>query len=71
LALARTGQPEKGEAIILETIIDDNWLAGMYAIRALEWSGIRTPAAQAAVTKAIDNPYEFTRRIAKRLSSQF
>ena len=70
LALSRMGQPEKGEDVILETIIDDNWLAGLYAIRALEWSGIRTPAALAAVTKAKDSPYEFTRRIAKRLSSK-
>jgi hypothetical protein len=71
LALARLGQPEKGASIILETIEDENWLAGLYAIRALEWSGVRTPAAKAAVEKARDNPYEFTRRIAKRLSNQF
>ena len=71
LALSRIGQSQKGEDVILRTIDDDNWLAGMYAIRALEWSGIRTPAALAAVTKAKDNPYEFTRRIAKRLSSKY
>ncbi len=71
LALSRLGQPENGAAIILKTIDDDNWLAGMYAIRALEWSGIRTPAAQAAVNRALGSPYEFTRRIAKRLSTQF
>ncbi|MBC9866610.1 MAG: sulfatase-like hydrolase/transferase [Opitutae bacterium] len=71
LALSRIGQSQKGEDVILQTIDDDNWLAGMYAIRALEWSGIRTPAALAAVTKAKDNPYEFTRRIAKRLSSKY
>ena len=71
LALSRLGQPQHGASIILNTIEDDNWLAGMYAIRALEWSGIRTPAAQAAVNRALDSPYEFTRRIAKRLSSQF
>lgn len=71
LALSRLGQPEKGISIILKTIEDDNWLAGMYAIRALEWSGVRTPPAQAAVKRALDSPYEFTRRIAKRLSTQF
>lgn len=71
LALSRLGQPQNGASIILKTIEDDNWLAGMYAIRALEWSGIRTPAAQAAVNRALDSPYEFTRRIAKRLSTQF
>ena len=71
LALSRIGQSQKGEDVILQTIDDGNWLAGMYAIRALEWSGIRTPAALAAVTKAKDNPYEFTRRIAKRLSSKY
>jgi len=71
LALSRLGQPQNGASIILKTIEDDNWLAGMYAIRALEWSGIRTPAAQAAVNRALDSPYEFTRRIAKRLSAQF
>jgi N-sulfoglucosamine sulfohydrolase len=71
LALSRLGRPEDVAAIILKTIEDDNWLAGLYAIRALEWSGIRTPAAQAAVIRALDSPYEFTRRIAKRLSTQF
>ena len=71
LALSQLGQPQNGASIILTTIEDDNWLAGMYAIRALEWSGIRTPAAQAAVNRALDSPYEFTRRIAKRLSTQF
>ncbi len=70
LALSRMGQPEKGTDVILQTIEDENWLAGMYAIRALEWSGIRTPAAMAAVTKAKENPYEFTRRIANRLSNE-
>ena len=71
LALCRLGRPSDGAEIILKTIEDDNWLAGMYAIRALEWSGIRTPAAHAAVKRALGSPYEFTRRIAKRLATQF
>ena len=71
LALSRLGRPGDGADVILKTIEDDNWLAGMYAIRALEWSGIRTPPAHAAVQRALDSPYEFTRRIAKRLSTQF
>ena len=71
LALSRLGQSEKAAPIILKTIEDDNWLTGMYAIRALESSGVRTPLAQAAVKRALDSPYEFTRRIAKRLSTQF
>ena len=70
LALARLGKAEKGIDVILETIEDDNWLAGMYAIRALELSGVRTPDAQVAVERAVDSPYEFTRRIARRLSSE-
>jgi hypothetical protein len=32
---------------------------------------IRDADAKAAVKRAVDNPYEFTRRIAKRLSGQF
>lgn len=71
LALSRLGQPAKGIPVILKTIEDDNWLAGMYAIRALEWSGVRTPQARAAVKRAQNNPYEFTRRIARRLSTEF
>jgi hypothetical protein len=71
LAMCKLGQPGKGIPIILQTIEDDNWLAGLYAIRALEWSGARTPAAQAAVKKATGSPYEFTRRIANRLSNEF
>jgi arylsulfatase A-like enzyme len=71
LALSRLGQPEQGIPIILETIEDENWLAGMYAIRALEWSGVRSPAAHVAVKRAVHSPYEFTRRIANRLSNEF
>jgi arylsulfatase A-like enzyme len=71
LALSRLGKAEKGIDVILKAIEDDNWLAGMYAIRALEWSGVRDADAKAAVKRAEDNPYEFTRRIAKRLSGQF
>ena len=67
LALYRLGKGEKGIDVILKTIEDDNWLAGLYAIRALEWSGVRDADAKAAVKRAEDNSYEFTRRIAKRL----
>ncbi len=71
LALARMDKSSEGIPVLLTTIEDDNWLAGLYAIRALEWSQVRTPEAHVAVKRALNNPYEFTRRIAKRLASQW
>ena len=48
----------------------DNLLVGMYAIRALEKVGPAASEVLPAIKDAADSPYEFTRRFAKRLSSQ-
>ncbi len=71
LALCKIGESEKYAGTLIEEIDNSNLIAGMYAIRALEISGVANAAARKAVEKAKDNPYEFTRRIAKRLSAKF
>jgi hypothetical protein len=56
---------------LLASHIDaDNLLVGMYAIRALEKVGPAASVVLPAIKKAVDSPYEFTRRFAKRLSGQ-
>ncbi len=70
LALGRHGQQEKYLPLLADHIEADNLLVGMYAIRALEKLGAAARTMLPAIEKAKESPYEFTRRFAKRLSSQ-
>jgi len=70
LALGRHGQQEKYLPLLANHIEADNLLVGMYAIRALEKLGPAARTMLPAIEKAKESPYEFTRRFAKRLSSQ-
>jgi len=70
LALCKLGKKRNVKTLIKE-IDNSNLIVGMYAIRAIEISEIDTPAVRKAVEKANENQYEFTRRIAKRLSGKF
>lgn len=70
LALAKMGDQQTYLPLLASHIDADNLLVGMYAIRALEKVGPAAGAVLPAIKKATDNPYEFTRRFAKRLSSQ-
>ncbi len=67
LALCRMGQTEAGVSAILNEVDDENLLVGMYAIRALEQSGVHSSVIREVANVALESPYEFTRRIAKRL----
>lgn len=71
LALCKMGENEAEAIAILAGLIDSsNPITGMYAIRGIEWSGIRNATTKAASDKAAKNSYEFTRRIGKRLQGE-
>ena len=70
LALARLGEHQTSLPLLASHIDADNLLVGMYAIRALEKVGPAASEVLPAIKDAVDSPYEFTRRFAKRLSSQ-
>jgi len=53
--------------LLIDEISNENYLAGMYAIRALEiLNPDKTPTLSNSIIAAQQSPYEFTRRIAKR-----
>jgi hypothetical protein len=67
LAMFRLGDESSVSALAAE-ITNKNVLTGMYAIRALEMTGANAREHAAAIRAAQDSRYEFTRRIARRLS---
>jgi len=68
LALCRLGERETGAPLLADHIEDPNLLAGMYAIRALEQLGPEAKPQLPAIEAALENPYEFTRRYARRMT---
>lgn len=69
LARGRLDSTTPDSALLGELITSDNYLVGMFAIRALELLGPDVAARHAATIQAArKSPYEFTRRIAVRLS---
>ena len=71
LALCRLGKQEDRAIDLLAGMVDSrNHITGMYAIRAIEWSGIRNEATRVASERAAKSQYEFTRRIGRRLQSE-
>ncbi len=71
LALCKLGEPDGCAEILIKEIDNANYIASMYALRAIEIAELDTPSIKAAVNKAQEHPYEFTRRIAKRLTGKF
>lgn len=69
LALCKMGHHRQYVPVLAEHIESDNLITGMYAIRALERVGAPARAVLPAIKKARDNPYEFTRRFARRLTA--
>lgn len=71
LALCRLGEDQEKAIDLLAASIDsENHITSMYAIRGIEWSGVRNEATKLAADKAAAGRYEFTRRIGKRLQKQ-
>ena len=69
LALCKLGRQEKYLPRLAEHIDSENLVTGMYAIRALEQLGPAARAVLPAIQKALENRYEFTQRIARRLAA--
>ena len=46
---------------------DENLIVGMYAINAIEQTGLRNEAVKKAAEKVADSKYEFTRRFGNYL----
>lgn len=67
LAMCRLGDSHSA-GILAEEIANDNMLTGMYAIRGLEMTGTKAGPHIDAIRAAQDSQYEFTRRIARRLT---
>ena len=70
LALCQLDDPE----IFLEPLIDEidhpNHIVGMYAMNAIEQTGLLNKRVSEAAEKAIKSNYEFIRRYGKRLQSK-
>jgi hypothetical protein len=70
LALCKLGQGEKYQQVLIDEISSRNYITGMYAVRAIEISGLEGPKVTKAIKEAQNSPYEFTRRIANRMASK-
>ena len=68
LALCKLGHEAEYVPVLADHIDADNLITGMYAIRALEQVGEPAEQVLPAIKAARDSRYEFTRRIATRLT---
>lgn len=70
LALCQLGHDGTYLPKLVDLIEDPNRIVGMYAMNAIEQTGIRTAVAAAAAETAKTSDYEFTRRYGNRLAAQ-
>jgi arylsulfatase A-like enzyme len=57
--------------LLIDHIDDPNLLVGMFALRAIEELGDAGKTYQAQIAAAQESPYEFSRRIARRLTQKW
>ena len=69
LSLCQLGLEGTYFAQLVSLIEDPNLIVGMYAMNAIEQSGIRNEAVSRAAELAKESNYEFTRRYGKRLAT--
>lgn len=69
-SLCQLGAAADGLPVLMRAIDDPNRVTGMYAIRGIEMLGDAAAEARPAVEAATRSPYEFTRRIALRMTGQ-
>ena len=67
LSLCQLGFADEYFPQLVGLIDDPNLIVGMYAMNAIEQSGIRNQAAARAAELAVASNYEFTRRYGRRL----
>ena len=71
-SFAQFGEFKSASELLAKEITNPNLIAGMYAIRALEAIGQAARGfAKNDIKKALKSPYEFTRRVAKRLVKEW
>ena len=70
-ALCLLGDVETGLPVLAREVGNQDLIVGMFAIRGLERIGDPARAALPTIRQARGNPYEFTVRIADRLSRKF
>lgn len=70
LAICQLKKSDRAVKILGREVNNENLIVGMYAIRALEQAPDQAHVVGKTVENAKDSPYEFTRRIAVRLSSK-
>ena len=69
-ALVKLGYENRMKALV-DHLHDPNYLVGMYALRAIEELGSAGKAYRAEIAAAQESPYEFSRRIARRLTAKW
>lgn len=71
-SLAQFGELKKSAELLAGEISNKNLLVGLYAIRAVEAVGEPIKAfTEEEIKKALKSPYEFTKRVAKRLLAEW
>ena len=69
-AMVKLGDSERIK-LLIDHIHDSNYLVGMYALRAIEELGDAGKGYKSDISAAQDSPYEFSRRIARRLTNKW
>ncbi len=69
-AMVRLGDVEQIK-LLIHHIDDPNYLVGMYALRAIEELGDAGKGYKLEIAAAQNSPYEFSRRIARRLTNKW
>ena len=67
LALCKLGDSETHLRKLAGLLDEPNLLVGMYAMNAIEQTGILNDEVRGTAQKALDSPYEFTQRYGRRL----
>ncbi len=70
LALCKLGDTEAHLPGLVALVAHPNRIVGMYAMNAIEQTGILDARVKAAAETALDVPYEFTQRYGKRLRAK-
>lgn len=71
-ALGVTGYSEPIVSVLIDELDNNNWIAGMYALLALEdFQFAANPDVLKAIETTAEAPYEFTRRVARRILRDF
>jgi len=70
LATCKLAKSERAVRLLGREVNNDNLIVGMYAIGALEQAGDQARAVSDTIESAKSSRYEFTRRIADRLSAK-